>query len=53
MDIESREMALVTWSRVGRYLSVWMKAFERDLEVKLRFQPESWDEGESQAVHIT
>lgn len=52
MDIRSKEMALVLWSGDGRLLSVWMKAFEADLEVKLRFQPESWEEGESQTVRI-
>lgn len=52
MDIGSKEMALLLWSRDGRLLSVWMKAFEADLEVKLRLQPESWEEGESQTVRI-
>lgn len=37
MDTESKEMVLVMWSRPGRLRSVWMKASEAELEVKLKF----------------
>ena len=36
---ESREKVLAIWSRNRRCLGVWVKAYEGDLEVKLRFKP--------------
>lgn len=34
-------MVPTIWSRDGRYQGPWMKAFEGDFEMKLRFKPVS------------